>query len=526
MTVNVLSPRRYRPDRLRPLSSAMRQHGGEMAERDSHPGDPPDPGPAGRPRLVQGLRLQRLVGRGGEGEVWEARDARGRRRAVKLIRPEALASHAAVAERAAYLRRIDHPALVRVHRSGLLDEGALSGWGIVEMDYVDGRSLARVPGDWGLLDELLPLAAALDLLHDGHWSDGVPLVHRDVKPANLVEAPDGRLVLVDPSTLRGVDAALLTRIGTPVFAAPEVVTGRVGPPADVYSLAVTVIALVTGARGEELAELVDRVGELDLPPGVRAGVAAAPQDRPASCHDLLTEPHPVLVRDAERADSHGGWTDGWGWTDGEAMGDLEDSADVGPAPRGRVWPWFLVLVLVLVAPVVTWAAGMLEGPLLPTAAAAAVATQLAAHAADRRSVLLALVAPPLAWAFLLSDRVAAGRRRAWARALLCGALAVAVAPVAMRAVGTGVGDEVATAAVTVAGTGLTGLALVAVGARGATGLLLRTVLLPVWAAGAALLVAAGLVALPVAALTGRTRVAARLVFGTLAGAVEALRSPR
>lgn len=462
---------------------------------------------AQRPRLVAGLRLERLVGSGGEGEVWQARDQRGRPRALKLVRPAALARPEAVLQRAAYLERIDHPALVRVHRSGLVDEGPLAGWGFLEMDLVHGRSLARAPGDWALLDELVPLAEALDLLHEGSWSDGVPLVHRDVKPANLIATPDGRVVLVDPSTLRGVDATSLTRIGTPVFAAPEVVTGRVGPPADVYSLAVTAIALVTGARGEALADLVLRAGELDLPAGVVAGVADDPADRPVSCVELLTEPEPQLARDV--------WAPAWE--------DAREEAVTGPR---RVWPWVVLLIAVVVGPTTAWASGAVAGVALTATAVGAGVVHLAAHVLDGRSVLLAVVAPPIAWAFLLGDRLAAGRRRAWAHALQCGALLAAMGPVAAGVSGVAPAEPAVAAALTGAGLLVVVLAVAAVGARGGGGLALRAALLPVWAVGAVTLLAAGALALPFGLLAGRARPAARLILGTLAGLAEALRAPR
>src|SRR5680860_533172 len=264
-----------------------------------------------RPRIVAGLRLVRLVGRGGEGEVWEARDEIGRRRALKLIRPESLADRREVEVRGTWLERIDHPALVRVHASGMLDEGGtLDGWGWAEMDFVEGADLSAAAPEPDVLDRLAPLAEALDLLHDGHWSDGVPLVHRDVKPANIVDTTDGRLVLVDPSTLRGLEVEDfdMTRVGTPLFAAPEVVTGRLGPAADVYSFAVTAVALVTGTRGRELAALLADPQALDLPWGVRAALSPDPHRRPRTCAAVLAERDPSRWLPAERRQGRtGAW---------------------------------------------------------------------------------------------------------------------------------------------------------------------------------------------------------------------------
>lgn len=298
----------------------------------------------GRPRVVEGLRLLTIVGHGGEGEVWEARDARGRRRALKLVRPDCLAEPDEAAIRGAWLERIEHPALVRVHRSGVLEgldrDHPLSGWGFVEMDFIEGTTLARVPADPGVVDRLDHLAEALDLLHAGLWSDGVPLVHRDVKPANIVATPDGRFVLVDPSTLRGADATHVTRVGTPVFNAPEVATGRIGPPADVYSFAATVVALATGLRGEALADaLVDR-HRLDLPGGVRLALSDRPGDRPVSCRDVLDDSAtitialPVTIARSEQDDD---------WSDTTLLvgGDRTEVVEVDPyaSPPAQAGRW-------------------------------------------------------------------------------------------------------------------------------------------------------------------------------------------
>jgi hypothetical protein len=524
---------------------------------------------ARRPRLVAGLRLVRLVGSGGEGEVWEVRDDRGRRRALKLVRPDALADDAE--DRSRYLLRIEHPALVRVHRAGRLETGDLDGWGFVEMAYVDGGSLHAAPADRDMLDRLWPLAEALDLLHTGAWSDGLPLVHRDVKPANLVLAPDGELVLVDPSTLRGVDATQLTRVGTPVFSAPEVVTGRIGPPADVYSFAATVVALVTGARGQRLAALLDDGASLDLPAGVRYALSSYPGDRPPSCRAVLEaglEADPTMLLPALRRDSQTyRYPDGWdggdeaaeaGWDGGdealeagwdgpeptrrldpqpsridrralwappaEQMRDRtqDRASDQPPDPpqrRGSLWLWTLLLVALVGAPLAAVHRGWLGGADLPTVAAALIGIHLLANVVARRPLWPAIVMPPLAWSFLLAERVGGSdRRRAWARAVFTGAVAVLTAllvPVVIHAAeGRLRLDRTA-----VVGVALLVVSALTVTAGGGLGIVLRVLLLPLWALGAALLICLGLLA---AMFTGSLR----LTWLTLTSFVEIARQPQ
>lgn len=534
-----------------------------------------------RPRVVAGLRLLRRVGSGGEGEVWEARDRDGARKALKLIRPEFLPSLDELARRGRHLRRIDHPALVRVHRSGRLQGSTLDGWGFLEMDFVDGEPMGDAPADPEALERLEPLAEALDALHAGEWSDGVPLVHRDVKPANLIARPDGEVVLVDCSTLRGTDATQLTRIGTPVFAAPEVMQGRVGPAADVYSFGVTIVALVTGARGEDLARLLADPETLDLPDTVRRALSPDPAGRPGSCRAVLDAgttidpallpPLPPLLGGGSSAtpdlvdvsafeagrDQFGerpedGWGDelagertsgGWASVPEPPSGVARESDEWWPRTRGRggtlvswlatlgVCAWLLwqaaggggALARLAEAVGLEWVAGGLRGPV---AAVMAAAVHLVAVRLAGQGWGVALLAPPAAWGWLLGERTALpGPARAWTRATVTGTLAVAVA-VGLAAgadagFASGVGDPEAVTglgAVVALAVVFSALACVAGRHGGAGRILLRLLLAPAWLAGTALLVAAGLVGALLALPAGRPAGPWRLVSGTLAGA--------
>lgn len=485
-----------------------------------------------QPSVVAGLRLVRLVGRGGEGDVWEARSPDGARRAVKLVRPEAVAPPDQVQRRGDWLRRIDHPALVRVRRTGMLADPPWQGWGLVEMDFVDGTDLSAPQPRPDVLRRLRPLAEGLDQLHAGRWSQGTPLVHRDVKPANLIDATDGGIVLVDNSSLCGVDRTMLTRIGTPVFAAPEVLTGRIGPAADVYSFAATVVALRTGARGEALLAHIEAPHTLDAPRSLVLALDADPARRPASCALVLRReqiatadgwlPTHVVTTDAAPGQpaQNGGAPDTMPRQqvafDRLAAGEVtpqeelpavsgvagaDAAADVVPAPPPRaVWPF-----CVLLAGVATLLGGAaLEPSTLGVPwVVTALAVSVVAHVAAERSVWGALVLPPVSWAVLLADRATTVvPRRDWLRSTVTGVLSAAtlLGSEALRQAGPQ--DSGRLLVVTVVVAYLATIAAVTIARRGTGHAGVRVLLAPATVVGSVLLLVVAVLLVPVDAATG------------------------
>jgi class 3 adenylate cyclase/WD40 repeat protein len=165
---------------------------------------------------------------------------------------------------------------------------------VVAMDWVDGTDLARLLRDQGnpglglsaVLAYVADAAEALTFLH----TQNPPIIHGDVKPANLILARGGRVKLVD----FGLSSALGTggrRTGTEGFRAPEIERGE--PPSrasDVYALAATAHALLTGApppgRGRAWTGLSEEQGSR-LEAALAAGLAPDPQDRPATPGELV-----------------------------------------------------------------------------------------------------------------------------------------------------------------------------------------------------------------------------------------------
>ncbi|MBK9030680.1 MAG: serine/threonine protein kinase [Myxococcales bacterium] len=190
------------------------------------------------------------LGAGGMATVFRARDVELRRDvAVKVLFPH-LARKPELTRRfqreARAAAGLEHANILRVYDVGT------DGTAYIVMELVRGQSLReRAEADGPLLAELVAAIGALlcDALAVAHAAG---VVHRDVKPANVMIADDGRLLLTDFGVARlDDDDSLVTRtgalLGTPSFMAPEQAHGPVDARADLYSVGVTLYQLVTGS---------------------------------------------------------------------------------------------------------------------------------------------------------------------------------------------------------------------------------------------------------------------------------------
>jgi eukaryotic-like serine/threonine-protein kinase len=222
-------------------------------------------------------RLLRRLGSGGMAVVWVARDERlGREVAVKIL-SDVLAGDADYRRRfereARVAARLNHPGLV-----GIYDFSAESERPYLVMELVRGDMLAeRIAA--GRTGELDLVALARELLGALAHIHAAGVVHRDVKPANVLIGADGRARLTDFGIARPKDATALTQtgqvIGTRSYMAPELQRGeRATPRSDLYALGVT-LRECGGGRGGALASIIDRLSASD------------PADRPASANQAL-----------------------------------------------------------------------------------------------------------------------------------------------------------------------------------------------------------------------------------------------
>jgi serine/threonine protein kinase len=272
---------------------------------------PDDPTQAVPAAAVLGgrYRLDELVGRGGTAEVWKATDTSlDRVVAVKLVTAAHDESSARAADEARTLAKLSHPALVQVYDAGT--DGSGRPW--VVMEFVDGETLAdairRGPLPVRRITEIgLDVADALEHVH----AQG--LVHRDVKPANVLLSRGGGSKLTDFGIARLVDSAKVTStglmVGTASYLAPEQVAGEpVGPPVDVYALGLLLLETLTGKReyeGPAVEAAMARLHRLPaipvtLPPGwgelLGAMTARHAADRPTA-GDVATVLHGLLSGD-------------------------------------------------------------------------------------------------------------------------------------------------------------------------------------------------------------------------------------
>jgi serine/threonine protein kinase len=196
-------------------------------------------------------RVESLLGRGGMGTVYRVVDDAGTPLALKVLHSAASADGSLTdrfRRETRLLERVGHPAVPKIYASGIEgDQMYFVG------ELVDGSDLRTLLGKRGTFktEEIARIAGTVaDALHAAH-QQGV--VHRDVKPHNIMVASDGRVRLLDFGIARGVglDMKTITAtgmiVGTPEYMSPEQFQAlRVGPRSDIYSLGVVMFELATG----------------------------------------------------------------------------------------------------------------------------------------------------------------------------------------------------------------------------------------------------------------------------------------
>lgn len=276
--------------------------------------------------ILSGYRVESILGRGGMGVVYRARQLSMERSvALKVLSAEHLADQAfreRFRREGRIASQLDHPNVIPVFEAGEAD-----GHLFIVMRLVDGPTMGDLIVEHGalrwqrVLEILAPIASALDA------AGSAGLVHRDVKPQNILIASSGHPYLADFGLMRMSRTTEVTLtgewLGSPDYAAPEHMTDAYTSAGDVYSLTTVAFHALTGhlpyARASDLAVLhahatapPPRITELN--PGLPArldeviawGMAKTPAERPPSASILIEELatalrsvslDPVLVRD-------------------------------------------------------------------------------------------------------------------------------------------------------------------------------------------------------------------------------------
>jgi len=249
-------------------------------------------------------RLEKSIGRGAMGEVWRGVDRRlDRPVAVKILPPVRYAKPGRVERfrrEARIAATLQHPGITVVH-----DVGEHDGLLYFVMEYLEGEDLSKIVrrNPEGLpIDRVLGFGVQLaDALAAAH---GRGVVHRDVKPANIMVTAFNRVKICDFGVARIVERidgeTGTSGVGTPLYTAPEQFAGRAGAQADLYSLGCVLYELLTGCppfHGTPL-ELMYR-HQNALPPPVHTLRSDVPDELDALVAELLEKEPAKRPQDAQ-----------------------------------------------------------------------------------------------------------------------------------------------------------------------------------------------------------------------------------
>ncbi|MBK8975225.1 MAG: serine/threonine protein kinase [Planctomycetes bacterium] len=329
----------------------MSQHGEPVAPDFGHRSEFYTFAPQTLEKVLADFELVREVGKGSMGIVYEARRRSDAERvAIKVLPPSLTLTERALARflrEAELMRKVEHRGIARVHEHGRQDR--LSYF---VMDFVEGVNL-----DERLRIGPLPVRQAADVALQAaralHFAHERGIVHRDVKPANLILREDGSVVITDFGLARETGTGSMTEsgaiVGTPMYMAPEQVLGEraeVGARSDVYGLGATLYTLLAGRPPYDgptaqsvLKQVLDsapprlRRHRAEVPRALEAIVFQAMERRPELRYGSCAE----LADDLERF-----------LADGHVLARM-------PGPAGRAWrraaerPLLTTLVVLSVA---------------------------------------------------------------------------------------------------------------------------------------------------------------------------------
>lgn len=351
----------------------------------------------GRYKLISRIAI------GGMGEVWQAKDEVILRDvAIKILKPEYLGDPGFLERfrtEARHAARVNHDGIANV-----FDYGEDSGSAFLVMELVPGDSLAKIlERDKSLavdrvLDIVAQTARALFAAHE----EG--MVHRDVKPGNLLITPDGHVKITDFGIARVADQVSLTAtgqvMGTVQYLAPEQATGKPASPAtDIYSLGIVAYEALAGKRpftgDSQMAIAMAQINE--APPALPSNIdqrvqnlimsclAKKPNQRPESALALAERAEALMSYSPTRSVA----------TKVIAQANLTDSTTVIPTfeePKPKqpiVWPWIAVIGLILVSAIAVVAAMVLGAvqrepeptftPIIPSASPTPTASTTSAN---------------------------------------------------------------------------------------------------------------------------------------------------
>jgi serine/threonine-protein kinase len=322
-------------------------------------------------------RLKSRIAIGGMGEVWQAHDEIILRDvAIKILKPEYMGDPGFLERfrtEARHAAMVDHEGIANV-----FDYGEDSGSAFLVMELVPGDSLAKILerdkklDDQKVLDIVAQTARAL---HEAHLAG---LVHRDVKPGNLLITPSGEVKITDFGIARVADQVSLTAtgqvMGTVQYLAPEQATGKPATPStDIYSLGIVAYEALKGSRpftGEtQMAIAMSQINDAPppLPNEVSAEVAELvmsclakkPSGRPKTALELAERAEALMINAPRRSNATRVMTTANPQVS-QATTVIETQDEVDGKPP-IIWPWIAMIVLmVIVAGTIIFA--MVRGP--------------------------------------------------------------------------------------------------------------------------------------------------------------------